>query len=46
MRHLYVVLDMSDAMKDQDLRPNRLFCSIDVSISILLISRWILLDYL
>ncbi|CAF3462980.1 unnamed protein product, partial [Rotaria socialis] len=30
MRHLYVVLDMSDAMKDQDLRPNRLFCSIEL----------------
>ena len=30
MRHLYIVLDMSDAMKDQDLRPNRLFCSIEV----------------
>ena len=30
MRHLYLVLDMSDAMKDQDLRPNRLFCSIEV----------------
>ncbi|CAM2712813.1 unnamed protein product [Rotaria socialis] len=30
MRHRYVVLDMSDAMKDQDLRPNRLFCSIEL----------------
>ncbi|CAF0784815.1 unnamed protein product [Adineta steineri] len=30
MRHLYVVLDLSDAMKDQDLRPNRLFCSIEL----------------
>lgn len=39
MRHLYVVLDMSDAMKDQDLRPNRLFCSIEVS-RISLSSEW------
>ena len=30
MRHLYLVLDLSDAMKDQDLRPNRLFCAIEV----------------
>ncbi|OQV18164.1 General transcription factor IIH subunit 2 [Hypsibius exemplaris] len=26
MRHLFVILDMSDSMRDQDLRPNRLFC--------------------
>ncbi|CAF0779696.1 unnamed protein product [Didymodactylos carnosus] len=30
MRHLYVVLDMSEAMKDQDLRPTRLFCAIEL----------------
>lgn len=30
MRHLYVVLDMSSAMTDQDLRPNRQLCTLKI----------------
>ncbi|KAM4637190.1 general transcription factor IIH subunit 2-like [Amazona ochrocephala] len=30
MRHLYVVIDGSRAMEDQDLKPNRLTCTLKV----------------
>ena len=30
MRHLFVIIDMSSAMEDQDLKPNRLFSTIKV----------------
>lgn len=30
MRHLYVLLDCSDSMSNQDLKPTRLLCSIKV----------------
>ncbi|XP_055354256.1 general transcription factor IIH subunit 2-like [Paramacrobiotus metropolitanus] len=28
MRHVFVIMDMSDSMKDQDFKPNRAFCVI------------------
>lgn len=30
MRHLYIILDASDSMSNQDLKPTRLICSIKV----------------
>eukprot|EP01135_Chromosphaera_perkinsii_P002254 Nk52_evm40s221 gene=Nk52_evmTU40s221 len=30
MRHMYIVLDMSDAMEDADLRPTRFLCAMEI----------------
>lgn len=30
MRHLYVILDLSNSMLDQDLKPNRILCTLKV----------------
>ncbi|XP_066589959.1 general transcription factor IIH subunit 2 [Prorops nasuta] len=30
MRHLYIILDTSESMSNQDLRPTRLFCSLKI----------------
>jgi transcription initiation factor TFIIH subunit 2 len=30
MRHFFVILDLSDSMKDQDLKPNRILCTLKV----------------
>jgi transcription initiation factor TFIIH subunit 2 len=32
MRHLYVILDLSNSMLDQDLKPNRILCAKKVPI--------------
>jgi transcription initiation factor TFIIH subunit 2 len=32
MRHLFMILDCSDSMSNQDLKPTRLLCTIKVSV--------------
>ena len=32
MRHLFIILDLSETMRDQDLKPNRLYCVLKVSV--------------
>lgn len=34
MRHLYILLDCSESMSNQDLKPTRLLCTVKVRISI------------
>lgn len=34
MRHLYIILDLSNSMMDQDLKPNRILCTKKVCVLI------------
>lgn len=40
MRHLYVVVDGSRTMEDQDLKPNRLTCTLKVFLHSKVFSYW------
>lgn len=35
MRHLFIIIDMSASMEDQDLKPTRLIASLKVNLAIL-----------
>jgi len=36
MRHVYIILDLSDSMMDQDLKPNRLYATFKVIVCVIL----------
>lgn len=45
MRHLFVIVDMSRAMEEADLKPSRLACSVKVQFGLIMKKRIRLLHF-